>query len=143
MIKEIMTDKKFSKLMSYYLEERHYGKLKYFWEIYVPAKEKNNFIAWLNECELLGLIYAFAVVELCEGCTFFYGFTNFEVPERKGIRCLQLNFSNDDILYQHFLKWTDESECFISATLLKADLKLNEKLSGQLAESKLTNEIPT
>lgn len=132
MEKVIMTEDKLDKLMRYYLEERHYDRLKYFWEVSVPKHEENSFFSWLHDCECLGFIYAFAAVERSKDCTVFYGFSNFEVVKRKNMKCMELHFTNNDILYQHFMQWREEGAYFAIPIMLRLHLELNDLLDGEM-----------
>lgn len=135
-----MTDEKLDSLMRFYNEERHYGKLKYMWEIIVPSLDEFEFCYWLKQCEDLGLTFAFAVIERYKGYLLMYGFSDFEISKRKGIRCMQLNFENNDILYQQFIKWQEDSSYFILPISLKINLELNERLSGSKTKFRLYDD---
>ena len=140
MLKVIMTDDKLDGLMKLYKEEKRYGKMKYLWEIAVPDKEEASFYCWLEKCEKLGFDFAFAILERYNDYQLMYGFSDFDIPERKGIKCLQLNFENDDIMYQQFIKWQEESACFLLPITMKFALELNKKLSGEISEFELYDD---
>lgn len=125
-----MTEDKLDKLVAFYKEEKHFGRLKYFWEISVPAEEEIQFCYWLEKCERLGMTFAFAVIERSKDYFLMYGFSDFEISDRKGIKCMQLNFENNDILHIQFMKWQEESTYFALSLSLKISLEINEKLGG-------------
>lgn len=140
MLKVIMTEDKLDRLMEFYLNEIHYGRMKYLWEIAVPDKEEISFCCWLDKCEALGLSFSFAVIDRYKDYKLMYGFSDFEIPERKGIKCLQISFDNDDILYQHFMKWREESEYFMLPVLVRLNLEINSTLSGKREKFELYDD---
>ena len=136
MVEVKLEEKDFEELLSYCLNRKNHGNMKYFWEISVPDYAYDRFIKWIEKCEDAELTFVFAVIRCYEGHRLLYGFSNFEILDDMEIRCFDFELRNDDILCDKFRNWKYESEHIIMPFSLLGYLKVMEIISENYDEIK-------
>ena len=115
-MKKIRADKiDFEALIAYCMVQRSSGKMRYMFEISLPVEVSHEFFSWVKLVEEAGLEFSVWSVERYENHELFYGFSDFCIKEFEGLKVFYFCFENDDILYNNFCEWNEESSvCIVS-----------------------------
>lgn len=118
MIEVQLNEKEFDICMNYCISHRENGSFKYLYEISVPDNEFGKFLEWLNKCEKAELTFLFLILDRYKGHKLLYGFSNFEVQETPNMKCFDFSLQNNDVLYDRFKLWSEESvSCIMPISL--------------------------
>lgn len=124
MIKAKFTEMKLDTCLDYCIMKRDYADFKFFTEISVPDDEFNEFMQWLHKCEKAGLDFFFAVIERYEGHKLLYGFSEFTIVETPNMKWFDFSCQNNDVLYDRFTLWAEESSYLLMPASLNVFLRI-------------------
>ncbi|MBR5826804.1 MAG: hypothetical protein IKY78_06940 [Clostridia bacterium] len=120
-MKKIKADKvDFEALMAYCLVQRGNGKMRYMFELSLPIENSIEFFSWIKTIEEAGLEFSMWSIERYENHTLFYGFSDFCIKEFGGLKVFYFCFENEEVLYNNFCRWNEESSaCIVSDSIVK------------------------